>query len=198
MNNRRDEASDLAHLGFLHSTRGDCGRADAQTGSDERLVLVKRNGVLVNGDERSLQSFLSILACDSFSVHPHINEHQVVVSTAGNQTQPLLLQLAGERLGVGKDLTLILFEIVSQCFAKSDGLGRNDVNQWTALDSREQLSINLLRMLFLAKNQTTARATQSFMRSSGHVVSVRDGRRMQTSSNWPGYVGYIGEHASAN
>src|SRR5205085_12268172 len=81
-NNRRDHLSNLAHLGFFHAARRDGGSADAQTRRDERLVLIERNRVLVDGDVRGFESLLSILAGDSLPVHPYIDEHQMIVSAA--------------------------------------------------------------------------------------------------------------------
>src|ERR1700730_13495625 len=47
VNDFGNQAADLAHFGFFHPARADGRCADAQAGSDERLVLIKWNSVLV-------------------------------------------------------------------------------------------------------------------------------------------------------
>ena len=45
------DAGDLLHVLFLQAAGGGSGSADADTGSDERLLGVVGDGVLVDGDE---------------------------------------------------------------------------------------------------------------------------------------------------
>ena len=91
MNYLRDQTSNLTHLRFFHAARGDGRCADAQARGDEGFVLIEGDRVFVDGDCRCFERLLGVFAGDAFGVHPNIDEHQVIVSATGNETQSLLL-----------------------------------------------------------------------------------------------------------
>ena len=142
--------------------------------------MIERNRVLVDRDVGGFERFLGGFAGDSLSFHPDIDQHQVIVCAPGNQPQPLLLQFRRKRLRVLHNLTLVLLEIFAQSLAKSDGLGGDDVDQWTTLDTRKEFAVDLFGMLFFAQNQPGARPAQSLVRRRRNVISMRHWRRIQT------------------
>ena len=89
---------------------------------------------------------------------------------------------------------LILFEVVTQCFAERHGLGGDDVDQRAALHAGKQFSVDFLRVLFLAKYQATARSAQGFVRRCRNVIAVRHWGRMKPGDDQSGYVRNVGEH----
>ena len=135
--------------------------------------MIERNRVFIYRDVGGFESFFGGLAGDAVTIHPNIDQHQVIVCAPGNQTQPLCLQLRGEGLGVLHNLALVLLEIFTQSLAKSDGLGGDNVNQRTALHAGKNFAVDLFGMLFFAKNQPGARPAQSLVRRRGNVISVR-------------------------
>src|SRR5436190_7202359 len=122
----------------------------------------------------------------------------MIVRASRNQPQSLFLQFTRKRFGVCQDLTLILFEVFPQRFAESDGLGGNDVGQWSTLNAWKELAVNFLRVFLLTKNQSTTRAPQRLVRGTGHIISHRHRRRMQTGGDWTGDVRDVGKYTRAN
>src|SRR5258706_10713051 len=110
----------------------------------------------------------------------------------------MFLQLRRECLRICQSLSLIFFEVIAQRFAKRNCLRSDNVNQWSTLNAREKFAIDLLGVLFLAKDQATARATQSFVRRRRHVVSMRHRRRMQSGDDGTSNVCDVSKHARAD
>ena len=77
---------------------------------------------------------------------------------------------AGQSLGVGDHLLLILHVAGFHGFLESHGFGRDDVHQRTALEARENRLVHRRRELLLAKDQSAARAAQRFVRGGGCLL----------------------------
>src|SRR5687768_613920 len=128
MNNLCDQTAYLAHLCFLHSASGYSRRADAQSGRYKRFVLIKRNRVLVDSDMRSFERFLRVLSGNSLAVHPNVNQHKMVIGSAGNQPQSMLLELGSQSLCIRQSLPLVFLEVFAQSLSKRDRLRCNDMD----------------------------------------------------------------------
>jgi hypothetical protein len=91
----------------------------------------------------------------------HIHEHEMIVRAAADERKPLSLHAVRQRRRVLDDLLLIGFERRLQRFVETHRLARDDVHQRPALDSRERLRINFLRILSpgTESNRRAARAT---------------------------------------
>src|SRR5882724_2787520 len=173
MNYFGNQPSDLTHFVFFHSARGYSRCSDAKARRDEWFVLIERYRVLVDRNQRRLECLLCHFASNTFAVHPNVNKHQVIVSATGNKAQSLFLQLICESCRIRKDLSLVFFEVFAQRFAKGYSFGGDDMHKRSALHTREQFPIDLFRVLLLAKDQSTARTTQRFVSSRGHIIGMR-------------------------
>src|SRR5262249_5338583 len=144
MNDRGNHAANLTHLRLFHPARRYGRSADTQSRSYEGLVLIERNGVLVDGDLRSFERLLSVLTGDALAVHPHVDEHEVIVCAAGNDAQALLLQFGAQRFRVRENLPLIFFEVIAQRLAKRHRFRCDDMYERTALNSGKESPIDFL------------------------------------------------------
>ena len=115
-----------------------------------------------------------------------IEEHQVVVRAARHEFKALGKELFGKRLGVCDDLFLVGDEGGLQRLAEADGFRRDDVEQGTALDPREDRLVDLLRDLFVVgEDQTAARTAQGLVGRRRHDVGVGQGRGMEPRGDQP-------------
>ena len=107
----------------------------------------------------------------------------MIICTARNNTEILLLQSLSHSLGIVNNLLSILLESRGKSFLESNCLSCNNVHQRAALNAREYSLIELLAKLgILTENHTTARTTQSFMGSSCYYICIWYWRRMQSCS----------------
>ena len=99
----------------------------------------------------------------------------------------------GECLGVEDDLFGVLLEGGLQGFVEADGLCRDHLHERAALNTREDLRIDFLRILFLAENQTGAGAAEALVGGGGDEVREGDRIGMDPAGYEPRDVGHVDE-----
>ena len=104
----RDPRAGLDHLWLSHSARGQCRGTDTDTAGPERRVGIKGNCILIDRHAGLSESVFRLAA--QHAPGKNINQHQVGVRTAGNDTEAIFHQLAGEGPRVGNDLPGIFLE----------------------------------------------------------------------------------------
>src|SRR6478735_1789971 len=129
-----DQAADLAELGRAESARGARRGAEADARGLRRRQRIERDRVLVAGQERAVEANFGRFA--GHFLGPEVDQHQVVVGSARDDPQAMLLEARGERLGVLDHRAGIDLELGPQRFAEGDGLGRDQVHRGAALQAR--------------------------------------------------------------
>ena len=81
---------------------------------------------------------------------------------------------------------------------EADSLGRDDLHERASLDTGENLSIDLLRVLFLAEDEAGAGAAEALVRGRGDEVGEGDGVLMDSACNEARYVGHVNEQEGTN
>ena len=105
-----------------------------------------------------------------------IHQAQMVIRTAGDQTEALLDQLFREDFGVFDDLLRVSFELRFQRFTEADRLSGNNVLQRPALGAGEYGGVDLLvNSLVVAQDQSAAGATEGLVGGRGNDVGIGDG-----------------------
>src|SRR5581483_6462493 len=130
-----DERGDLGHLRLPHAGGGDGGGADPQPAGDERRLGVAGDRVLVERDPGPVEGLLGHLAR-----HPEraqVDQHQMVVGAAGDDSEPLAGQGGGQRPGIADDAGGVVGEARLGRLVEADGLGRDHVHQRPALHPGE-------------------------------------------------------------
>ena len=191
-----DPCRDGAHLGLFHAARGECGRADADAGGLERRIGVLGNGVLVDGDAGLAEGELGFGAEDAFL--EDIDEHEVVVGSAGDDAEARVLQALCEDLGVGDDLRGVGAELGTQRLSEGDGLGGDDMHERAALLAGEDSLVDGGGEILAADDEAGARSAQGFVRGGGGDVRVRHRRRMDAAGDQAGDVGHVEDVVRAN
>ena len=182
---------DGVHICRLQTAGGDCRCADTDTAGDERLLRVVGDGVLVDGDEHLVQTALKFLTGE-VAEGAQVNQHQVVVRTAGNQTESTLHQSVSQCGGVGNNGLAVGLELRLQCFAEADSLCCDDVHQRAALCAGEDCLVDLLCQLFVVgEDQTASRATECLMGGGSGDVGIGYRRRVNTCGYQTGDVRHV-------
>ena len=83
----------------------------------------------------AIEHFLRDLAVDL--LRPQINQHEVIVGSAGDNAEAMLRHARGERLGVQHHLPLIFAEARLQRLVETNRLRRDHVHERAALDAGE-------------------------------------------------------------
>ncbi len=205
------DAGDLHHVLFLQAAGGGSGSADADTGSDERLLGVVGDGVLVDGDEALVQASLDLLTGDVEVAD--VDEHEVVVGTAGNQTEAFLHETVGQNGGVLDDLLTVGLELGLERLAEADGLGSDDVLERAALGAGEHGGVDFLGEvdglhlagldvflgdLVLAEDQAAAGTAQGLMGGGGDNIGIGHRAHVNASGDKAGNVRHIDHEVSAD
>ena len=135
---------------------------------EERHKIEWAIGSIVSGDSKHLQKFMVLYGSAGTGKSTilniiqqlfcfltgqvfvaYINQNQMVVGTAGNQTEAFSLQAFGKSLGILDNVFCVLSEFRLQSFAKSNSLSSNNVFQWTTLQTREDRRIQFLSDIFI-------------------------------------------------
>ena len=153
--NFADEAGNLLHLRFFHAACRNGGRADADAGRDEWAFRVERNRVFIHRDVGLVQSHRRIFARDVDWCQ--VDEHEVIVGTAGNNAESDFGESRRHRLRIFYDLFAVFFERGLQRFVQANSFGRDDVHERAALDAWENLAIDIGGKFFTAHHQAAAR-----------------------------------------
>jgi hypothetical protein len=152
----------LIHLRFAHAARGDGRRADTDAAGDHRRILVERDRVLVHGDARLAERRFGDFPGQTLG--EHVDEHEMVVGAAAHEAKPVAAQRGRKSCGVGDNLPLILAKGGFQRLPETDGFGRDDVHQRTALHSGKHSAVEIFCVLLAAENETGTRAAQRLVR----------------------------------
>ena len=91
---------------------------------------------------RLIQQFLHCLSCQS--VIGQINEHQVIVRTAGHDLDISCKQSFAQCLCIVNDSLLIFLEIIGERFLEANCLGSDHMHQRTALNTREDRFVEVI------------------------------------------------------
>src|ERR1044071_5759367 len=152
--NFANHVANRCHFLLFHSPCRDGWCADANPTSLERRTRFKRNRVLVYSDPSFIQRELTILASHTFRAH--VDEHQMIIRASAHQSISIALHPFRESLRILHNLLLILLKRRLQSFLEADRLRRNHMHQRPALDSRERLRIDFLRVFFFAHDKPAA------------------------------------------
>src|SRR5438270_10992632 len=106
----------------------------------------------------------------------------MIVGAAADQPEPVLFHALCQTFGITYDLFLVLPERRLQRFLETNRFGRDHMHEGAALNTGKGLRIDIFGVLFLAQDQTTTRAAQSFMSRAGNKISMADGTGMQSGS----------------
>ncbi|MNU65621.1 hypothetical protein D3C71_549160 [compost metagenome] len=112
-----------------------------------------------------------------------IDQHQVIVCSAGYEVQTLFNQSLSQTLRILHDILGISLERRLQRFTQSHSFRSNNVHQRTALNTREHSFVDSLSPGFLTQNHTAARTAKRFVCSSRNKMSMRYRAWMKTRSN---------------
>ncbi|QTK78950.1 hypothetical protein AT6N2_C1164 [Agrobacterium tumefaciens] len=195
--NLDDQLADFAEFRFLETARRAGRRAETDTRGNEGLFRIERNAVLVAGDVSAAEGCFRTLACRVLLAK--VNQHQVVVSAAGDDIEAAFDQGFSQRLGVLDDLCRIVLELRLQRFTEGNSLGGDDVHQRAALEAREDGGVELLRqILVVGEDHAAARAAQRLVRGGGRNMAMRERRGMLATGDETGDVRHIDHQVSAN
>ena len=132
-----DELDDPSHLVLFEAAGGDSRRTETQTRSLERATAVKRNHVLVGRDICGYQRLLRYFTRQLRELGTQVNQHRVVVRTAGDDLIALIHERLRHDCSVGLHLFLIDIELLRQRFAEGYCFSGYHMLQRTALRARE-------------------------------------------------------------
>ena len=179
MQHRIDQIYDPRHLIFLQTTGRDRRRTETQTRSLEGRTAVERHHVLIGRYIGADQSLLGYLARQLGELGTQVNEHRVVIRTAGDD----LIALLHERLRhdgcVGLDLPLIHLEVLRQGLAERNGFGGDDMLQRAALRSGEHGAVEQrAHLLDLALRRCLAPRVVKILAHEDHAATRTTERLM--------------------
>src|ERR1700690_370684 len=104
----RDDICDLIHLGHAHSPGRNARGTQPDTTCYGCRLLIIRDAVFIHGDSGFVQSLFGVLTGNI--QRAEIYKHQMVVSSAGDNGEPLIRESLCEPLGICNDLLLITLE----------------------------------------------------------------------------------------
>src|ERR1041384_7514917 len=122
----------------------------------------------------------------------------MIVGSTTDQAITIALHPFGKGFCIFDNLLLVRLEGWLQRLLETDRLCRNHMHERTALDARERLGIDFLRVFLFAHNQPAARTAQRFVRRSGYKISVLDRTRMFARDNQAGNMCNVGEKIRPN
>ena len=174
----------MIHILCVHASgcNGRCSKTD--TACYKRGLRIVRDGVLVCCDMSLIQKFLDGFSCQFKRCQ--VNQHQVVICTAGYDLDTAVHQSFAKCLCVIYDTVLIGLEAILKCLFEANSFGSNDMHQRSTLDSREycfiEVEVIFLHGLFGNKDHTASWSTQCFMSCSCNNVCIVDWAWMKSCS----------------
>ena len=144
---RVDHLDNLTHERLLSAAGGDGRGTDTDTGGLERRTAVERHHVLVHRDVRGHERLFGHLTGEVGELRAQVDEHAVVVRSAGDDLVTLVDEGLGHDGGVLLHLRLVGLVFGLQRLLEGHGLGGNDVLQRSALDAGEDGRVEQLRHL---------------------------------------------------
>src|ERR1044071_2101514 len=103
----------------------------------EWCVGPEGDGILVDGYAGFIERSLAILS--SKTAGSNIDEHEMIVGAAADQTEAVLLQPLCKRFRITDNLCLVILEGGLECLVKTNCFSSDDMHQGTALNTRESL-----------------------------------------------------------
>ena len=133
-------------------------------------------------------------------VGSQVNQHQMIIRTAGNDLDITAKQPLAERLRIVHNPLLVYLEIIGERFLEADSLGRDHMHQRASLNAGEDrlIKVELIRSLLVAQDQAAAGSSQGLMGSGGHHIRIGDWRGMQPCRHKAGNMGHIHHQHCAN
>ena len=181
---------DDLHLGHAHAAGGDRRSAQTHAGGDERAAGLAGDGILVGSDVHAVQTGFQILA--GALLVTQVDEHQMVVGTAGHQLDAAFLQSCGQSLSVLHDLAGVLLELRLEGLAEADGLGGDDVLQRAALGAGEHGRVDALgNDRVVGQDQAAAGAAQGLVGGGGHHIGIGHRALVLATGHQTGNVSHI-------
>ena len=171
-NDARDERGNLLHFRFLHAAGRHRRRTDAHAAGHKRAERFLRNGVLVDRDVGLTEQRLERLARHAGS--RQIQQHQVIIRTAGDEANPFLCKFRRHRARVQHNLVLIRLKLRRHRLFQADRLARDDMLQRAALRARENRLIDCRGIFLLAEDHAAARAAKRFVGGRRHEIRIRN------------------------
>ena len=106
-----------------------------------------------------------------------INQHQMIIRTAGNDLDPAAHQALAESLRVIHNVLLIGLEIVGQRFLEAYSLCSDHMHQRAALNAGEDclIEVELIGSLLIAKDQAAPGSAKGLMGGGGHHIRIGNG-----------------------
>ena len=145
----------------------------------------------------AIQAGFRRLAGDALGAE--IDQHQMAVRAAGDDVEALLNQCFGQYLGIFDHGLLIGAEVRAQCLAKCNGLGGDDMHQWTALQAGEHGAVDLAAdVRVVRQDHTAARAAQRLVGGGGSDVGVRQRAGEQISGDQAGEMRHVHHEVCAH
>src|SRR5262245_44723585 len=105
----------------------------------------------------------------------------------------MFCQASGQCFRINDDLPLIIAKLRLEGFVQTDGLCRNHVHQWSALDSGKEHRVDLLREFLLTHNEAASWSAQTLMRGGGDEVCVRNRRGVLAAGYQACDMGHVDE-----
>ena len=121
----------------------------------------------------------------------------MVVRAAADQLVAAIHENGGQHLGIFDNLSGIGLESGTQCLAKGDSLGSDDMHQRSALDAGEDLAVDGLGHVFAGKDHAAAGAAQRLVRGRGGDVGIRNGGGMEACCHKACNVGHVDQKLGA-
>src|SRR6266403_613621 len=121
----------------------------------------------------------------------------MVIGAARNDSVTVLRNAGSERFRVQDYLSLVFAELRLERFVKTNRLRCNHVHEGAALHPWKHRRVDRLREFFFTQHNPTAWAAQTFVRSGGHKLRVRDRARMLASRYKAGDMRHVYEQNRA-
>ena len=107
----------------------------------------------------------------------------MIIGAPTDQPVAIAFHSFGQSAAVSDHLLLVGFKAGLRCFLETDRLGGNHVHERPALDTGENLRIDLLGVFFRTEDQASARSPQSFVRRGGDEVGMAHGAWVQAGGD---------------
>ncbi len=209
-----DKVDDGRHLGRSEAARSNSGSTEAKPGSSERTTGIERNHILISSNISGDEGLFSGLTGEIGEFSTEVDEHQVIVGTAGDQLITLSNESSRHSGSVSNDLFLVIFILRPESLAESNSLSSDHVFQRAALDTGKNSGIKDSGHLFdltlrssetpgivevgAHKDDTAARTAKGFMGGGSNDMGVRNRVGEDTGSDQTGRVSHIDQEQSPN
>ncbi len=194
-----DEIGDGGHVGFLEAAGGDGGGSEANAGGEFGGSWVIGDAVFIGDDASGFEGIGGVGAGEVSAAWSEVDEHEVVIGSAGAEAVAALYESGGEGGGVFDDLLAVGFEGGLEGFVEGDGLGGDDVHEGSALGAWEDGAVDGFGEVFVVgEDESAAWSAEGFVGGGGDDVAVRERGGVYACSDEAGDMGDIGEEEGAD